>query len=88
MLHHVPSVAAQDALLAEAARVLRPGVWLMGVDSSDSRGFRDFHRGDICVPVDPASLEPRLRAAGFVEIEVEAGDGAFRFAGRRPSMKE
>lgn len=83
MLHHVPTAAAQDALLAEAARVLRPGAWLMGVDTLDSRGVRAFHRGDVCVPVDPTSLEPRLRAAGFVEAEVEQGDGTFRFAARR-----
>ena len=83
MLHHVPTAAAQDALLAEAARVLRPGAWLMGVDTLDSRGFRAFHRGDVFVPVDPTSLEPRLRAAGFVEAEVESGDGVFRFAARR-----
>lgn len=88
MLHHVPTPAAQDALLAEACRVLRPGAWLMGVDSMDSRPFRDFHVGDICVPVDPRTLGPRLRAAGFDHVEVEDGDGAFRFAARGPLTRE
>jgi SAM-dependent methyltransferase len=88
MLHHVPTVALQDALLAEAYRVLRPGGWLMGADSLDSPGFREFHEGDVCVPADPATFEPRLRAAGFAEVEVEQREQAFRFAGRRPSRKE
>jgi len=87
MLHHVPSPAAQDALLAEACRVLRPGAWLLGVDSIDSPGFRGFHRGDVCVPVDPDSLGARLTAAGFVDVEVEVDtdEDAVRFAGRRPT---
>jgi SAM-dependent methyltransferase len=84
MLHHVPSVDAQDALLAEAHRVLRRGGWLLGEDSVDGPGFRAFHRGDVCVPVDPNGFEPRLLAAGFTEVEVERGDGVFRFAARRP----
>src|SRR4051794_25949093 len=33
MLHHVPSPAQQDRLLAEAARVLRPGGAFAGTDS-------------------------------------------------------
>ena len=82
MLHHVPTEAAQDALLAEACRVLRPVGWFIGVDSLDDPGFRDFHAGDVCLPVDPDAFEPRLRAAGFEEIEIERGDGAFRFAAR------
>jgi len=85
MLHHVPTVAAQDALLVEARRVLRPGAWLLGVDSMDSPGFRAFHKGDVCVPIDPATFGSRLSAAGFVDVEVESGDGAMRFAGRVPT---
>ncbi len=84
MLHHVPTVAAQDALLTEACRVLRPGAWMLGVDSLDSPGFRDFHRGDVCVPVDPGTLGRRLVDAGFVDVDVEVGDEAVRFAARRP----
>ena len=36
MLHHVPSVEAQDKLLAEVARDLRPGGVFAGTDSLDS----------------------------------------------------
>ena len=88
MLHHVPSAAAQDALLAETCRVLRPGAWLLGVDSLDSPGFRDFHRGDICVPVNPATLGRRLFDAGFVDVEVALGDHEVRFAARRPAVAD
>ena len=84
MLHHVPTAEAQDALLAEACRVLRPGAWMLGVDSLDNPGFRDFHRGDVCVPVDPATLGRRLVDAGFVDVDVEVGEEAVRFAARRP----
>ncbi|MGH2595827.1 MAG: class I SAM-dependent methyltransferase [Actinomycetota bacterium] len=84
MLHHVPTVPLQDALLAEACRVLRLGGWLMGVDSLDNPGWREFHEGDVCVPADPATFEPRMRAAGFAEVQVEQRDESFRFAGRRP----
>ena len=88
MIHHVPSVGSQDALLAEVVRVLRPGAWLMGVDSLDSPGFREFHVGDVCVPADPATFGARLRAAGFTDVEVQTREHAFRFAARRPSRQE
>jgi len=84
MLHHVPSGEAQDAVLAEIRRVLRPDCWLLGEDSTDDPDFREFHRGDVCVPVDPATLGDRLTAAGFVDPEIELGDGVVRFAARRP----
>jgi SAM-dependent methyltransferase len=84
MLHHVPSADAQDALLAEMCRVLRSGAWMLGVDSLDSPGFRAFHRGDVCVPIHPGTFGRRLLDAGFVNVEVEVGDDAVRFAARRP----
>jgi SAM-dependent methyltransferase len=80
MLHHVPTREAQDALFAEANRVLRSGCWFVGVDSLDEPGFRGFHRGDVCNPIDPSGLARRLRAAGFSKANVERGDHVFRFA--------
>src|SRR5947199_3678622 len=70
MLHHVPSPELQDRLLAEVARVLRPGGSFVGVDSLDSPDFRKLHVDDICVPSDPSSMPDRLRRAGFVDISV------------------
>jgi len=72
MLHHVPSAELQDALLAEVARVLRPGGVFVGSDSLDSPGFRSFHEGDICNPVVAAELCGRLEAAGFDDVRVTA----------------
>ncbi|MFI9205410.1 class I SAM-dependent methyltransferase [Streptomyces sp. NPDC053048] len=79
MLHHVPSRWRQDQLFAEARRVLRPGGLFTGCDALSSWGFRLIHLGDTCVPVPPETLEDRLRAAGFGEVEVEIGKGSFRF---------
>src|SRR5882672_6195311 len=38
MLHHVPTLALQNKILAEACRVLRPGGVLIGSDSLASHG--------------------------------------------------
>ena len=70
MLHHIPSQAEQDQVFAEVARVLRPGGVFFGVDSLAGPGFYRLHEGDICVPVDPATLAERLAAAGFVDVEI------------------
>jgi SAM-dependent methyltransferase len=86
MLHHVPSVVAQDRMLAELCRVLRPGGLLAGTDGMDTPERRRLHVGDVFVPADPAALAGRLRAAGFADPEVEVDRGAdrFRFAATRP----
>ena len=79
MLHHVPSIAEQDRLLAEVARVLRKGGVLAGVDSKDSPEFRGLHVDDICVPLDPATLADRLRNAGFAEAHVDVNPYVIQF---------
>jgi ubiquinone/menaquinone biosynthesis C-methylase UbiE len=88
MLHHVPSVALQDRLLAEAARVLRPGGTFAGSDSTTSWLFRQVHRGDTLVPVEPDGFRARLEAAGFRAAEVRRARGAFRFRSRKPSTMQ
>jgi SAM-dependent methyltransferase len=84
MLHHVPSPAMQDRLLAEAARVLRPGGLFAGSDSRTGSWFRLVHRGDTLVPVDPATFPRRLATAGFNGARVSLAPGAFRFHAQRP----
>ncbi len=73
MLHHVPTRAAQDAILAEALRVLRPGGTLIGSDSLASDRLHHFHSGDTYNPVEPSVLLNRLQALGFGEITITVG---------------
>jgi SAM-dependent methyltransferase len=89
MLHHLPSPAAQDRLLGEAARVLCPGGVLAGTDSiGTSRFFRLLHVGDTLVPIPPDALPARLRAAGLAEQDVRTGERSFRFRARKPLAPE
>ncbi|MFF2551390.1 class I SAM-dependent methyltransferase [Nocardia sp. NPDC058058] len=84
MLHHVPSPAQQDALFAEAFRVLRPDGVFAGSDGLDRPMFRLIHLGDTCVPVPPHTLADRLTRIGFTDIDIEPGASMFRFRARRP----
>jgi ubiquinone/menaquinone biosynthesis C-methylase UbiE len=84
MLHHVPSVAKQDALLSEARRVLRRGGTFFGSDSTTSLRFRLYHLFDTCMPVDPERFPERLRRAGFADVKVQRVRGAFRFRATIP----
>jgi hypothetical protein len=47
-------------------RLLRPGGVLAGQDSLDSPDLRALHHDDLYVPVDPAGLQARVDAVGFV----------------------
>ncbi|MEU7222163.1 class I SAM-dependent methyltransferase [Nocardia iowensis] len=85
MLHHVPTPSQQDALFADALRVLRPGGVFAGSDGIDSRMFRLIHLGDTCVPVPPETAADRLTRIGFTDVEIETGTTSFRFRARRPS---
>src|SRR5713226_2364367 len=83
MLHHVPSAALQDRLLAEVARVLRPRGVFAGTDSISSPLFRLMHVFDTMVVVNPNSFPKRLEAAGFADVQVDVNQYAFRFRARR-----
>jgi SAM-dependent methyltransferase len=86
MLHHLPSPAAQDRLLAEAARVLRPGGVFAGTDSLGTGGlFRLLHLGDTLVPIAPDGFSARLQRAGLAPLEIRTGGSSFRFRACRPA---
>jgi SAM-dependent methyltransferase len=87
MLHHVPTAALQNALLAGALRALRPGGTLIGSDSLPSDGLHHFHEGDTYNPVEPASFLTRLQTIGFGEIALWAGYG-LRFQARKPEAPQ
>jgi SAM-dependent methyltransferase len=83
MLHHVHAPQVQDALFAQARRVLRAGGVFAGSDSIASPGLRDFHRDDIYVPVDPDELPRRLEVVGFTDVQVDVPEpGWFTFVAR------
>jgi SAM-dependent methyltransferase len=87
MLHHVPSEALQNRLLAEVARVLRPGGVFAGTDTLYSRSFRLLHLLDTMVVVDPYTFPGRLRTAGFGDVQVDVlKPYAFRFRARKATI--
>ena len=84
MLHHVPSAALQDKLLADAARVLRPGGRFIGSDSTPSLRWNLYHAFDTRVPVDPEGFGARLERAGFTDANVRRFPGGFSFRAAKP----
>jgi SAM-dependent methyltransferase len=84
MLHHVPTLALQNKILAEAFRVLRPGGVLVGSDSLAGNDLHLFHADDTYNPVDPASLLARLQTIGFGQITVMV-DERLMFIARKPA---
>lgn len=56
MLHHVPTTALQNLLLAEILRVLRPGGVLVGADSLPSQSLHAFHEDDVYNPVEAGHI--------------------------------
>jgi ubiquinone/menaquinone biosynthesis C-methylase UbiE len=84
MLHHVPTRAMQDAILAGALRVLRPGGTLIGSDSLASDRLHQHHEGDTYNPVEPAAFLTRLQTVGFGEITLTVSDRLL-FRARKPA---
>ena len=56
---------------------------LAGSDGLDTPARRELHTGDVFVPVDPGTLEGRLRAAGFDRARVDVSGDRVRFAALR-----
>jgi len=86
MLHHVPSTALQDRLLAEVCRVLRPGGVFAGTDSLTSLSFRLMHVFDTNVSIDPDGIGARLEAAGFTRVSVRQAKSAFSFRATKTDL--
>lgn len=87
MLHHVPTRALQQSILAEAYRVLRAGGTFVGSDSLASVDLHHFHAGDTYNPIEPATLLVRLQALGYGPITVVVDD-VLKFVARKPVPDE
>jgi SAM-dependent methyltransferase len=84
MLHHIPTAALQNRLLAEAFRVLRPGGVLVCSDSLASTDLHHFHEGDTYNPLEPSSLFGRLQTIGFGRITITV-DQVLTFSATKPA---
>ena len=74
MLHHVPTSELQDRLFTEVARVLQPAGVFVASDSVASKELAALHHDDVYNPIDPTSVDARLRSAGFATVEVRSND--------------
>jgi ubiquinone/menaquinone biosynthesis C-methylase UbiE len=83
VLHHLRSRDLQDRAFAEIHRVLRPGGRFYALDIQDGWLHRAVHIRSTFVPVQPASVEPRLTSAGFRNVSLDFRRGAFRILASR-----
>ena len=84
MLHHVPTRALQNKILAEALRVLRPGGVLIASDSLASDDLHHFHEGDTYNPIDSGTVVSRLQTIGFGALTVMIDD-RLKLIARKPA---
>jgi SAM-dependent methyltransferase len=85
MLHHVRSPERQDQLLAEVARVLRPGGVFAGFDILPTPALRVLHWFDTLVPIDPSTFCRRAETAGFTCATVDTRRNRFAFRASLPT---
>jgi len=83
VLHHIPTAAEQDRVLAEMLRVLAPGGGLFATDARDIDFIRDAHHDDTFVPLPAGTLVARLETIGFSDVQLEIADYELRVSARK-----
>ena len=83
MLHHLKSPEFQNRAFSEVHRVLRPGGVFLAFDIPNGWIHRVAHIGSTFVPLDPATVNQRLTAAGLAQATVDSRSGGFRIQARR-----
>jgi SAM-dependent methyltransferase len=84
MLHHVPTAALQNKILAEAFRMLKPGGVFVASDSLASNDLHHFHVDDTYNPIEPSSALSRLQMVGFDQVTVIV-DEVLKLIARKPA---
>ena len=84
MLHHVPSAAAQDRVLAEMTRVVRPGGVLACYEITANPLVRALHWFDTMTIIEPDDCATRLTAACLVDVSIDVRTSGYRFRARKP----
>jgi ubiquinone/menaquinone biosynthesis C-methylase UbiE len=85
MLHHLCSGEAQDQVLRESFRVLRPGGVFLALEIENSWLNRISHIRSTFVPLAMTDVSARFSAAGFHDIRTAKRSGAFRVRAMRPA---
>lgn len=88
VLHHLKSCNLQDQMFSEVFRILRPGGLFVAFEITDGWIHRIGHIRSTFTPVSPASVFPRLTAAGFSKIALDLRPGAFRVTALRPQDQD
>lgn len=83
MLHHLRSKELQDRAFAEICRVLRPGGVFLAFEIEDGWLNRVGHIRSTFVPIDPATVVGRLKAAGFSRATADPWRSGFRIRALR-----
>ena len=83
MLHHLKSSELQDRAFSEVHRVLQPGGVFLAFDIPNGWIHRVAHIKSTFVPLDPATANQRLVAAGLAQVTLDSRSGGFRIRAMR-----
>jgi ubiquinone/menaquinone biosynthesis C-methylase UbiE len=77
MLHHLKSEQLQNRAFSEVRRVLQPGGVFLAFDIPNGWIHRVAHIKSTFMPLDPATTNQRLTAAGLSPVIIDSRSGGF-----------